>query len=740
VVVLTDTDGDGRMDRRSVFMDGLVLPRAVAPTRGGALIIAPPELLFCWDTDGDGRADEKVVIETGLTAGLANPEHAINGLLPTMDGWFQCANYSMRYRHDGSAWISQRTGGGGQWGITGDETGRTFFNTNSDPLRGDLFPSWYAVRNPNHGRAFGVNLRLAKDMAVFPARITPGVNRGYRKGLLRDWKLSTFTGACGPLFFRGDALGERYAGRVFVSEPCANLVACFALESDGGLGLAAQRDRPRQDFLTSTDERFRPVHLTEGPDGSLVVVDMYRGLIQHRIYLTTFLRKQVDARGLAAPTGLGRIWRVSSANGAGAAQNMAEASWTDLVALLGHPSGWTRDRAREAILAEGDVHPDAAFVRGLLQVEVREGETPMGRLQALWTLFGLGRGDARLVADALGDPDQDVRIAAARVGEPLLARNADALLARYVDAGRSGDVRLRHQILLSLGEAESRAGEGRLLELAGDGVSDAYTRSAVLSGIGGRETRFLTMLLAESAWMIELPGRASFVRLLARAITREGRGDRIQTLLELAMDPVSWRRRALLSGIVDGRPPGPDGKPTYIAIPEHPAAFAAQVVADSTDERGREVLAALLWPGRGGVDVPAVRPLSDEEQLRFARGRTAFVTACAGCHLPSGLGEEGKAPALRYSRWVLGSDATLIRIVTSGMRGPVKVRGRMWNMEMPAYGASDEDLADILTYVRREWGHGADPITPARVAAVRADSRGHGAPWTAPELRQLETD
>ena len=96
VAVLTDEDGDGRMDTREVFLDELVLPRAIHPFDGGCLILAPPELALWRDTDGDGRADSREVIDTGL-AGLDNPEHAINGLLYQLDNSVRVANASKRY-------------------------------------------------------------------------------------------------------------------------------------------------------------------------------------------------------------------------------------------------------------------------------------------------------------------------------------------------------------------------------------------------------------------------------------------------------------------------------------------------------------------------------------------------------------------------------------------------------------------------------------------------------------------
>ena len=80
--------------------------------------------------------------------------------------------------------------------------------------------------------------------------------------------------------------------------------------SDDGTTLKARKAYERAEFLASTDERFRPVYLSNAPDGTMYVVDLYRGILEHRNSLTVYLRSQITSRHLEEPTNLGRIYRV----------------------------------------------------------------------------------------------------------------------------------------------------------------------------------------------------------------------------------------------------------------------------------------------------------------------------------------------------------------------------------------------------------------------------------------------
>src|SRR5438309_406138 len=167
--------------------------------------------------------------------------------------------YMPRFRDAGGAWQREATIFRGQWGISQDDFGRLFYNSNEDPLRADFVPSQYLGRNRHYHSVAGANAQLYDDKAVWPARVNPGVNRGYRTGQLRpDGTLATFTAACAPLVYRGDNFPDEFHGNVFVCEPAGNLIKRYILQEQG-VRLKAKKACGEAGFLASTEERWRPV-------------------------------------------------------------------------------------------------------------------------------------------------------------------------------------------------------------------------------------------------------------------------------------------------------------------------------------------------------------------------------------------------------------------------------------------------------------------------------------------------
>src|SRR5690606_20873223 len=251
IAFLEDTDGDGRMDKRTEFAGGFVLPRAIAPIADGVLVAEPPNLWFLRDTDGDGKADEKTNVANDY-GNPASPEHTANGLMWALDNWIYSANHTVRFRYEQGQWRRENTIFRGQWGITQDDYGRLFYNTNSDPLRMDVLPAEYFRRNPNVIRPSAVNVQLVRpdDLPVWPGRVTIGVNRGY-KMLREDGTLPVVTAACGPVIYRGTAFPESFRGNAFIAEPAGNLVKRVIVEERNGVP-SARNAYARTEFMTST--------------------------------------------------------------------------------------------------------------------------------------------------------------------------------------------------------------------------------------------------------------------------------------------------------------------------------------------------------------------------------------------------------------------------------------------------------------------------------------------------------
>jgi len=736
VVVLSDTDGDGRMDKRTVFLDNIILPRALVLHRDGALVGAPPHLWFCRDTDGDGKADEKTEVATDFGVRvdparpqLANPERAPNALLWGHDGWLYAGAYTARFKFTDGKWVRENSTFRGQWGLAQDDYGRLYSNNNSDLLRVDVVNSSYLLRNPYLGRNTGLNTKAAVEQTVWPARVNPGINRGYRTEMLRDFKLKECTAACGPWVYRSDLFPADAYGNAFICEPAGNLVKRLVLNPDKGLvnGMAFY---DQQEFVASTDERFRPVNALTGPEGALYLVDMHHGVIQHRISLTSYLRKQGEDRGLISPLHLGRLWRVvPEGHKTTKLATLAGLKSADLIAELGSGNEWRRETAQRLLVESGDKTLAAA-----LTAFGRETSSPMGRVHALWTQHGLGVADWTLVSVGLADADPRVRAAALRVSESLVGGPARAeVLARWTEMAAKETVpEVQVQLALTMGEAKDLTVDLAAAALAQRAAEHIAIQDAFISGLAGRELEvFAAVLKQPSAYSKTLPAA------LLRCVFAERKPTRVaQALSIIASLPLRSQQLTLLGSLAT-HPTVTAKRP--IKLEAEPAALAK--FAKSKDAAMIKALAwfksTVIWPGKPGVVVPSTKALTNEEQALFDNGRQTFAGLCAACHQPTGKGLEGLAPPLAESEWVLGEPDRIVKVVMHGLRGPIKVKGMTYSYDMPAAGfLTDEQIAGVLTYIRREWDHEASPVSVDLVKKIRAENKGRTDAWTDGELQK----
>jgi mono/diheme cytochrome c family protein/glucose/arabinose dehydrogenase len=752
ISILEDTDGDGRMDKYTVFLDHLVLPRAIACVRGGALVADPPKVLFCRDTNGDGQCDQQTVIATdyGLTG---NPEHQPNGLLSAMDNWIYNANYDKRFRYIDGAWTSSAVPEIGQWGVAQDNYGRLFFDYNSDYLRAGVIPPSYADRNPHYRGATAWNWPVDRNQLVFPAHGT-AVNRGYIKGFRRpDGTLREFTAACAPVIYRGGIFPPEYDGNAFVCEPSANVIRRSILSENPDGSISGHNAYKQAEFIASTYERFRPVNLCNGPDGAIYVVDMAHGLIQHEAYETDYVKNQYRQRQLDKYLNTGRIYRIVP-DGAKPfpRPHLSDKTTAQLVKQLGHPNGWWRDTAQRLLVERGDYKAIP-----LLRKIARQSPNPLARLHALWTLEGFRITDPSVILPALEDHDPHIRAAAIRLAEPLLTTPARAkALSAIMSLAEDTQPDVRLQFALTAGAIGTRQSDAALFSILRDEPGQTALRDAVIGGLRGRELKFLQELLAGGEWSDRTSPRADIITALGRCVIEERSPKKMSALIDILAEQQTpaqrWRQDALLASF-----PVPAKNrriPRAVLLESPPASLLAlqPTTRASTQLTGKSgannnagrfdrVYALVHWVGEPGyIPPPPPPPLTPEQKARFERGKVVYSMTCAQCHKPTGLGQEGLAPPLRDSEWVLGPHQRIVRIVLSGLQGAVNVDGRTYILEMPSLGAlKDDDIASVLTYVRRAWDHDASPVDPKSVTQIRKTAA-RKTPWTERELLNVRGD
>lgn len=381
ITVLEDLDEDGITDHSKIFLDKLVLPRAIAHVYGGLLYAEPPNL---WFVDiKDDKPINKVLVDSLYSDG-GNVEHQPNGLMMHIDNWIYNAKSNFRYQKKNGKWIKEPTTFRGQWGISKDNFGRLYYNTNSTQLIGDYVLPNTIIKNPFYKPTEALGKKLTPNQNVFPIHPT-SVNRGYVDGVLnKDSLLVKVTSACGPLIYRGDKFPKAYLENAFVCAPEANVVKRNVLTISPSK-VTAKQAIPNKEFIASTDEGFRPVNLFNGPDGNMYIVDMHRGIIQDKAFLTPYLQKKYAEKKLDTIIGMGRILKVvSKSNTSKEIVDLESLTISELVNLFYHPNGWLRDRAQQLL-----IYKKEKSVIPLLEKLLKNTNNPIAQIHALHTLNGL---------------------------------------------------------------------------------------------------------------------------------------------------------------------------------------------------------------------------------------------------------------------------------------------------------------------------------------------------------------
>jgi uncharacterized protein len=526
---LEDTNGDGRMDKKTVFYEGLELVTSFVLYKDGVIVAQAPDILRLRDTNGDGKADKVEKLYTGF--GTMDTHAVINNFRWGMDGWiYGAVGYSggdpksgdgkisfgkhnsaiYRFKPDGTGFEVLASTSCNTWGLDLGWDGEIYYTT---PTCGDhvlhvVMPEKVLAR----GSLPGVGARNAMQDHT---RTFAAVNHK-RPAYVQIDVVGAFTAAAGSCVYNGGAWPEKHDGTHFVSEPTISIVHQDFLKPKGVSYLATREPgRDETEFIAGTDLWFRPVHQRIGPDGALYIVDFYN---QAAIHNDTRGPKHGAGNAAVRPDRdhhFSRIWRVQHKQAKKLpAANLDPRRSGDLVKALDHPNAWTRMSAHRLL-------SDAANASAAPALEkLASSDKPATRLHAIWVLNNLGRLKEPILLAALKDKDPALRKNALRIvaesGQAEEKVKSEAL-ARLQDL----DARTRLQALIALGSLSPSQAIAREVVKLYPKLDEKWSQSAAI-GIAAKEP----LIFVEAAFAAEYaPSLADFVGQVSRLIGQKEDAD-----------------------------------------------------------------------------------------------------------------------------------------------------------------------------------------------------------------------
>ncbi len=537
--LLEDTNGDGQMDRSVVFADKISWPTSVCCYNGGVFVTAPPYLYYFKDTDGNNQADIREEVLAGF--GRGNVQAVANSMKWGLDNkiYFAAGRNPNRLTHRGEPLFSvggsdlrfdpktekfERITGGQQFGHSFDDWGTRFVCSNSNHIQQVIFSRRYLDRNPYLAVSGAIRNIAVEGPASQVFRTSPpepwrivrqkwrAADKGYKlvfneeggwdfipldpskkSGVLpTETPTGNFTSATGITIYRGNAYPEEYRGNAFIGDVGGNLVHRKTVTTDHVVYQAKRADIG-QELLSSSDNWCRPVSFVNGPDGSLMILDMYRETIEHPFSIPEEIKQYLY---LTSGSDRGRIYRLVSPNMKRIKPTvLGKLSSAELVAELSSGNGWNRETAQRLLWERQD-----RSVVPKLEELLTSANNPLGRLHALYTLDGLDALTPALVRLALKDNHPRIRAHAIKLSEKLLSEPPtllEDLLALCDDKNEF----VRFQLAFSLGESEAPLAIEGLTRIAKSPNNSNEVRIALLSSVGKTADRVAVALLADAEFL-----------------------------------------------------------------------------------------------------------------------------------------------------------------------------------------------------------------------------------------------
>ena len=599
ILILEDTNNDGKADKQTVFVDGLHVPVGFELTPEGVYISQGTNLKLYTDTNGDDKADKVTIIMSGfddhdthheISAYVADPSGAIymgEGVflhtnVETSYGTVRATNGGF-YRYAPQLHKLERTAQlaiPNPWGIAFDGWGQPIFAETSSPDVRWMLPGTVL---PRYGESTDKSFQLIESAQ----RVRP---------------------TSGLEFVSSRHFPEEVQGNFLINNTIGFLGMKMHTLKDDGTGF---KSNFVMDLIKGNDRNFRPVDMEFAPDGSLYFIDWHNILIGHM---------QHNARDPLRDHVHGRVYRITyPSRPLVTPAKIDGASIDELLDNLKLPEYRTRYRTQRELRGRkaADVLPK--LTQWVAALDKNDPQYEHNLVEALWTSWGLDKVDQTLLRQVLKAKDYHARAAAVRV-------------VRYTG----------HQV----------ADQAALLTQAARDENGRVRLEAIVA----------------ASWL----GKEKGLPILAEAKKHP---------LDKWMLPAYETAVAHLNG--------------------------------ESVRKKEEVLAKSNLKGK--------------ERELYALGKEIYGREgyCATCHQPDGKGlSASQFPPIANSKWVQGSDERLIKIVLKGLMGPMEIADKKYSGQVPMtpFGGllKDNEVAAVLTYVRKSFGNDAPAILPEQVRKVRA--------------------
>ncbi|MEX2213223.1 MAG: PVC-type heme-binding CxxCH protein [Phycisphaeraceae bacterium] len=758
ILILEDTNGDGKADKQTIWADGLHLPMGFEIAHDGVYVSQGINLVKLTDSNNDGKADTKEIVFSGFDD--HDTHHAISAYCADPSGaLFMCEGVFLRTNVETAYGPVRATNGGfyrfnpqrrqlerhaqlsipNPWGVAFDAWGQHFFLHTSGPNTEWMLPGSIKPR-------YGVSTPGSRDLIEPAHRVRP---------------------TSGIEFLNTRHFPDEVQGDMLICNSIGFLGTKQHAVMEDGTGY---KTKWRQDLVVSSDGNFRPVDLEVAPDGSLYIVDWHNPLIGHM---------QHSARDPNRDHAHGRIYRVSyPSRPLVAPAKIDGASIAQLLENLKLPEDRTRYRTRRELRGRDAAEVIAAVRTWVSKLSTSDPNHEHHKLEGLWVTWGMNKIDQALLNELLASKDYHVRAAAVRVlrygGHQI--PDQVALLKKM-----AGDPhgRVKMEVIAAASWLENFNGLPILeaVQNASATGTEAPKNSLVNIGGGGKTIQVTVPEDARgkvTSFTITLPGNDRTINL-AEMELRSGQRN-ITKSATLKQSSEYNKNQFPVTNLVDGD----KNNFTHTSVENNPwikVSFAAATEFDKVmlwnragfENRfdsarfdfysGDKKLATLSIGAIAGggdstldswlqapfrtaeahlknqtivqehkVEVPA--HLKTDAKELFVRGAEIYRREgyCATCHQPDGLGlESAHFPPLTDGQWVNQNDDRLIKIILHGVQGPIEVKGKKYPglVPMTAFDKllTDVEVAAVITYIRNSFGNKAAMVTPDQVKRVREETK-----------------